>query len=123
MRYSNIIPAALAMLYMSCAMTQSACATPPSAKSPAHPYTDFADQDYSYLFPHPKPYAKLRAKLLRQGWRPLITNIRYPGGDRSKEKEDGDAGLMLDTGFREIESCSGVELITAYLIFGKAIFA
>ncbi len=43
----------------------AACATPPSAKSPAYPYTDFDDQYYSYLFRHPKPYAKLRAKLLR----------------------------------------------------------
>jgi hypothetical protein len=36
-------------------------------------------------------------------------------GDRSNEKEDGDAGLMLGAGFREIESCSGAEL--NYCIF------
>jgi hypothetical protein len=59
----------------------------------------------SHMSKRGESYARVRTKLLKLGWRPRETHYRL--GDGTLAKEFGDAGDMLDAGFKEIYDCSG----------------
>jgi len=56
----------------------------------------------------PDNYAALRLQLIDSGWLPLITHLVMPDG--TLERDFGDARIMKDAGFEEVEFCTGVDL-------------
>jgi len=55
--------------------------------------------------------------MIRQGWKPRVTNDTYTDG--TKVKASGDARDMLDAGFVEIETCTGTDDNVCWFNFKK----
>ncbi len=100
--------AILAILYLPLAIAQTACASTPTEKPAVNTCTGMFDcSEDVRIFAHSKPYAVWRARMLRRGWKPRITNDTYIDG--TKVKDSGEARDMLDAGFVEVEDCSGTD--------------
>jgi hypothetical protein len=50
-------------------------------------------------------FAKARAKLLRAGWHPVVSHLKFTDG--TEQRLAGDAGAMTGAGWVEVEYCSG----------------
>ncbi len=112
------IPAALATLCLSFAVAQTARASKPGTIYSVARCAGMADDEEDQcIFAHSKPYAVWRARLLRQGWKPRITNDTDIDG--TKVKYSGDARDMLDAGFVEIETRTGTDNSTCWFNFKK----
>jgi hypothetical protein len=75
-----------------------------------------ADLSAAYGKP-PTRYAELRSALLSSGWRPRIVVVVFTDGGR--EWDWGDARVMFESGFVEIERCTGVERNFCFFNFRK----
>ena len=52
-----------------------------------------------------KPLSQVRTKLLEDGWLPKETHLASAKGEPERSK--GEAGLLLEVGYTEVERCTG----------------
>ena len=64
-----------------------------------------------------EPFSHARAKLLRDGWKPLETNLKMADG--TPERTFGDARDIFKAGYREIEMCTGTGLNYCFFFYTK----